>query len=43
MQSLTFRLNIASRKHLRIKPIPDLHLTYSKMGGIGGWYIIIDF
>ena len=25
--------HIASRKHLRTKVIPDLHLTYSKNGG----------
>ena len=27
-----------SRKLLRIKVTPDLHLTYSKNGGIWGWY-----
>ena len=39
-RKLRIRL-FASRKHLSIKCTPDLHLTYSKMGEIWGWYIPI--
>ena len=33
----------SSRKHLRMKATPDLHLTYIKLGEIRGRYKIIDF
>ena len=31
----------SSRKQLRTKVTPDLHLTYSKMGEIWGWYKMV--